>query len=142
VQFGCAPEAVDALVKATQDEIARTAKEGTTAEYIEKVKAQFLRERETEIKTNGFWSGWLSNAYRFNDDPTIVLDPSNMIARMTPANVKAAAKKYFAAKNFYQAVMLPAVTTSAPTAPGGKAPPTAPAPGKSGAPAPAPAPGK
>jgi len=93
------------------------AKEGVGADYLEKTKAQFLRERETQLKTNGFWVGWLASSYRFGDDPTLVLDPSKMIGRMTVDNVKAAAKKYLDAKQYYQAVLMPAPGTAAPVAP-------------------------
>ena len=129
IEFGCAPDAVDKLVKASLDEVAAVQKEGADAEHLEKVKAQFLRERETQLKTNGFWIGWLSSTYRFGDDPTLVLDPSQMLARMTSANVKAAAKKYLAKTPYYQTVLLPAAATAAPAEPG-KTPPTAPVPPK------------
>ncbi|MGE0395519.1 MAG: M16 family metallopeptidase [Kofleriaceae bacterium] len=114
IAFGCAPDAVDKLIKATVDEIAAVAKEGATTEQLEKIKAQFLRERETQLKTNGFWVGWLSGSYRFGDDPTLVNDPSKMIARMTSDNVKAAAKKYLAKTPFFQAVLMPAAGAASP----------------------------
>jgi zinc protease len=124
INFGCAPDAVDNLIKASLDEIAVVQKEGATAEQLEKIKAQFLRERETQIKTNGFWIGWLASSYRFGDDPTLVTDPSRMIGRMTSDNVKAAAKKFLPKTPYFQAVLLPASTTAAP------APAPAPAPAK------------
>ncbi len=108
IQFGCAPDAVDKLIKASLDEVAAVAKEGATAEHLEKIKAQFLRERETQLKTNGFWVGWLSSTARFGDDPTLVTDPSKMIGRMTSDNVKAAAKRFLAKTPYFQAVLMPA----------------------------------
>ena len=122
IQFGCAPDAVDKLIKAAMDEIKVAAKEGASADHLDKTKAQFLRERETQLKTNGFWVGWLASSYRFGDDPTMVLDPSKMIARMTSDNVKASAKKYLDAKQYYQAVLMPAPGTAAPAAPAAPAP--------------------
>ena len=117
IQFGCAPDAVDKLIKASFDEIKTLAKDGVGADYLEKVKAQFLRERETSLKTNGFWVGWLASSYRFGDDPTLVLDPSKMLGRMTTDNVKASAKKYVDFKQYYQAILMPAPGTAAPAAP-------------------------
>ena len=108
IQFGCAPDAVEPLVKASFAEAASLAKSGISGDYLDKVKAQYLRERETEMKTNDFWLGWLSQAYRFGDDPKIILDPSGMIGRMTSKNVQAAAKRYLDAKHYYEAVLLPA----------------------------------
>ncbi len=117
IQFGCAPDMVDKLIKASLDEVAVFAKQGIGADYLEKTKAQFLRDRETQLKTNGFWVGWLASSYRFGDDPTLVLDPSKMLARMTSDNVKTAAKKYLDGKQYYQAVLMPAPGTAAPAAP-------------------------
>ena len=107
IGFGCDPNRVDELTAATQKVIDDVKQNGVSAEYLDKLKAQFTRERETQLRSNGFWAGWLENAYRFGDDPTIVLDPTLMTARMTTENVKAAAKRYLAPRNFYQAVLMP-----------------------------------
>jgi len=108
VSFGCDPARVDELVKATFDEIAQLQHNGIGADYLEKVKQTFTRERETQLRNNGFWIGWLSSAYTYHDDPTLVLDPSKMIARMTSDNVKAAARRYLDAKQYFEPVLLPA----------------------------------
>ena len=118
VRFGCDPTRVDELVKAVMDTAEKLKKEDVPADVLERVKATFVRGRETDLRRNGFWVGWLENAYRYGDDPTIVLDTSAMTARMTPANVKAAAKAYLDTKQYFESVMLPE----------GGAPATAPAP--------------
>jgi zinc protease len=107
IRFGCDPKRVDELIKAAFAEIDKLEKDGATDEDLEKVKQTFLRTRETELRKNGFWSGWLATSYRFGDDPTIVLDPSKMTARMTSANVKASAKRYLDPKTYFQAVLVP-----------------------------------
>jgi zinc protease len=108
IQFGCAPEAVDKLVDAAFDEIAMVARVGADPDDLEKIKQQWLRERETQLATNEFWVRWLASSARYGDDPTIVLETSPMIARMTSANVKAAAKRFLSRKPYFQAVLLPA----------------------------------
>ncbi len=117
LQFGCAPESVDKLVKASFDELAAISQKGVSAEYLEKVKQGFLRERETAMKTNGFWIDWLGESYRFKDDPTIILDPSKAVARMTSENVAAAAKRFLSPKAYYEAVLLPAADAKTAPAP-------------------------
>ncbi|MDB4956595.1 MAG: peptidase, partial [Myxococcales bacterium] len=116
LRFGCDPTRVDELVKAAFAEMDKVAKDGIPDDYLAKVKATFLRARETEMRKNGFWASWLSSAYRYGDDPAIVLDPSKMIARMTADNVKAAAKHYLDRKAYAEAVLLPA-TEPAPAKP-------------------------
>ena len=110
ISFGCAPENVDKLIKAAFDEIAAIAKSGIGDDYLEKVKQAFVRERETQLRSNEFWSGWLSNSARYKDDAAIILDPSGMTSRATSKNVQAAAKRYLDSKQYYQSVLLPAPT--------------------------------
>ncbi len=104
IGFGCAPQRVDELIKAVLTTLADFQKTGPTADELEKVKQVYLRERETSMQTNELWLGWLEEAYRWGDDPTIILDPSDRLARMTVANVKAAARRFTPKKNYFQAV--------------------------------------
>jgi hypothetical protein len=60
------------------------------------------------MSTSRRWLGWLSVAYAYGDDPTLVLDPSKMIARITSDNMKAAAKRYLDAKQYFEPILLPA----------------------------------
>jgi zinc protease len=112
IRFGCDPKRVDELIKVAFDEIDKLATgKGDAAhlqEILDKTKEIFTRMRETQLRDNGFWVGWLEGAYRFGDDPAIVLDVEPMLKRMTPDNVKAAAKRYLDPKAYFQAVMRPA----------------------------------
>jgi zinc protease len=108
VRFGCDPKRVDELVKAVFDESAKLAKDGADDDHLARVKETFLRTRETQLRQNQFWSYWLTSAYRYGDDPALVLDTDQVTKRMTSANVKAAAKKYLDPKQYFEAVLLPA----------------------------------
>jgi zinc protease len=141
IQFGCAPEAVRPLIKAAEGEIAAVAKSGIGADYLEKVKQSFVRDRETSMRTNAFWADWLERSARYGDDPAIVLDPSQVLARMTPENVKAAAQRFLDGKRVYRAILLPGAAAKPPAAPAKPPAPTQPAPAPAPTqPAPAPAP--
>ncbi|MEO8700523.1 MAG: insulinase family protein [Kofleriaceae bacterium] len=108
VSFSADPTRVDELIAAAQKEIAAIAKSGVDEKYLDKVRKGFERDREVQLKSNGFWLGWLESSARFNDDPTLVLDSAPMLARMTSANVQAAAKRFIATNRIYQSVMMPA----------------------------------
>ncbi|HEY5934370.1 MAG TPA: hypothetical protein VIU61_07045, partial [Kofleriaceae bacterium] len=108
ISYGCDPARVDELVKATEDEIAAVLKNGVKPDILDRVKQTFLRERETQLRQNGFWSGWLVSAYRHGDDPALILETEPVVARMTSANVQAAAKRFLDPRRLYRAVMLPA----------------------------------
>ncbi|MBA2544433.1 MAG: insulinase family protein, partial [Deltaproteobacteria bacterium] len=107
IGFGCAPGAVDKLVNAAFAELDAIAKNGIGADYLEKVKQGFIRDRETSMRTNNYWVDWLARSARYGDDPALVLDPKPVLDRMTYDNVKAAAKRYLDRKKMFQAVMLP-----------------------------------
>jgi zinc protease len=108
VSFGADPQRVDELLAAARKEIAAIQKDGVKDDYLERVRKGFERERELQLKSNGFWAGWLESSARYDDDPKLVLDPAPVIARMTSRNVQAAAKRYLDERRSYLATMLPA----------------------------------
>ena len=108
IAFGCDPLRVTELINAMFDEVAQVQKAGIGADYLEKVKQTFSREREVQLRNNRFWLEWLTSAYTYGDDPALVLDPSKMIARMTSDNVKAAARRYLDPKQYFEPLLLPA----------------------------------
>jgi zinc protease len=120
VRFGCDPARVDELVKAVFDNNERMKKDLSADELksmndaLDRVKQTFLRTRETDLRRNGWWLGQLARAYRYGDDPTIILDTESTTKRMTAENVKASAKKFFDAKTYYETVMLPENAAAAP----------------------------
>jgi zinc protease len=107
IRFGCDPARVDELVKAAFDGAAKVAKDGVEDKLIEQIKQTFLRSREKELKSNQFWLGWLSDAYKYGDDPALVLDPAQFLTRAKPELIKASAKRFIDPKQYYQSVMLP-----------------------------------
>jgi zinc protease len=69
VNFGSAPERADSLSNVALGVLRKFAAEGPTADELAKVKENFLRSRETELRQNGFWAGLLQDASLWNDDP-------------------------------------------------------------------------
>jgi zinc protease len=138
VQFGCAPENVEKLKKAVFDEVAKIKKSGIGDTYLEKVRKGRVRSRETDLLRNGSWAGWIGDADRYGDDLSTVLDLEAELARISSANVQAAAKKFVDAKQYVFGVLVPetgegAVPEKAPAKKKGKkARPT----GKAGKPVP------
>jgi len=107
IRFGCDPTRVGDLVKASFDGAAKLAKDGVDDATLDSIKQTFVRSRETELRTNRFWLGWLASAYKYGDDPALVLDTAPFLARVKSDLVKASAKRYLDAKQYYEAVMLP-----------------------------------
>ena len=89
-------------------------KNGPDDDHLDKVKQIYTRNRETELRTNRFWSSRLINAFHYKDDPNDIPDTSKTLARITNDNIKAAAKHFLTdSKNVYQAVRKPKVEAPA-----------------------------
>ena len=108
IGFGCAPENVDKLEKAVFDEIKAIQDKGIGPDYIAKVKSLWKREHETRLTENSYWIGELAYAYRYGDDPKLVLDFDPLVAKVTSDHVKAAAKKYLSNTQYILGELRPA----------------------------------
>lgn len=107
VAFGCAPENIDKLVSATLDEINKIKTNGAQAGDIEKFIAEEQRSTETQLKQNGFWLGYLTSQLQNNESPTKVLTYLDSLKKITPEDLKEAAKKYLSGDNLIKLVLLP-----------------------------------
>jgi zinc protease len=107
ISFGCAPENIDKLVKATKEEINKLKSEGASDQDIAKFSTEENRQYELELRENGFWINWLSGQYENGDDPGSILNYPAYISQVTPASVKAAANLYLNEKNFIKLLLIP-----------------------------------
>jgi zinc protease len=117
ISFGCAPDNVEALKKKALDEIAAIQKNGIGADYLEKVKQARRRSHEVSLKENGFWERELESAYRYGDDPRLILDIESRIARITSERVQAAAKRYLRKEAYVQGTLKPEAPPAAASVP-------------------------
>ncbi len=107
INFGCAPENVDKLVKRTQEEIEKLKKSGAEPKDIEKFVAETSRQTQVSLKTNEFWRGYLDNSLFEDEDLTEVFNEEKHLKEITVASTKAAAQKYFSDANFIKVVLMP-----------------------------------
>ena len=115
ISFGCDPGNVEKLQKAAMDVIHAIQKDGIGAEYLDKVKEQLRRGRETDAKENWWWVSQLREAYWFGESFTDTTDITKVLARVSSDNVKAAAKRFFDEKHTVFGVLRPK-TVAAPAA--------------------------
>ncbi len=107
ISFGCAPERVEELTKVTLEQIDSLKKFGIDPSYVNKVKEQQRRERETSLKENRFWLSSFMLLYTNNEDPLNILNTPKLTEGLSVETVQAAAKKYFDDKNYARFVMYP-----------------------------------
>ena len=94
VAFGCGPDRLDEMVTRVFAEIDRIKNEGVPDDLLAKIKESQRRERETDLKENGFWLSTL-RFYDFNhEDPGQILDLEKWIAELDSDDIQNAARKY------------------------------------------------
>lgn len=103
IDFGCAPENADKLVKATFDEIARMQREGVGDDYLNRVREIKKRTREVQVNDDGYWLKRLESLYTFNDDPKAAEAPP----RTTSDRIRDTSKKYLDTKEYVLGVLKP-----------------------------------
>ncbi len=110
INFECAPERVNELVKIVFRQIDTLKNNQVPQVYITKVKDALKREQESSLKSDSFWLSAL-NKYYFNKmDPKEILETSDRIDKLSYDAVKKAAKKYLNTENYIKVVLLPEKT--------------------------------
>jgi zinc protease len=113
VAFGSSPENVEVLSKATLALVDSLKAQPVSQADVDKVKEEILRSREVEVRTNTYWLGNIAARDQAGEDLG-GLGPAydEMVKRLTPAMIQAAAKKYFNTSNYARFVLLPETTTT------------------------------
>ncbi|HET8828639.1 MAG TPA: insulinase family protein [Pelobium sp.] len=107
ISFSCASANVDKLIAATVDEVKKLQNNGASADDIQKFKAEEVRQLELQLRENGFWLGYLQNAYADNEDPKKILTYTQTLSEVNNASTKATANKYLNNNNFIKLILLP-----------------------------------
>lgn len=119
VQFrvACGPDEVDKVVAAIRGEIEKFRTVGPPPALVEKVKETQRREREVQLRENGFWLAALENYYQNGLDPRLIGNYEELQATLSVDSLKAAAQQYLNAERSVLGVLDPE-KKAAPAAPG------------------------
>ncbi|MEO1366245.1 MAG: insulinase family protein, partial [Acidobacteriota bacterium] len=107
VSFGCDPSQVDGLVDTLFEDFAALRAEGPDVDRVEKVRENFRREREVQLRENGFWLGALETYYRNDLDLGKLLAFDELLESLSPELVHAAAKRYLDESRYVLGVLKP-----------------------------------
>jgi zinc protease len=105
--FSCAPERANELISVVKSEMAALRAAPVPDSLVAKVREMQIKERETGMKTNRFWMSVLSQFERDGEDYSNLALRDELIAKLTPAQVLSAAKKYLVGTNFAEFVLKP-----------------------------------
>jgi zinc protease len=107
VFFGCAPNNTDNLSNAVFKILNEMKANGPSEETMTKVKQQLLKQRETSLKTNDFWSNLLSNMWLQGDDITTIPAFEERVNKLTSKDIVDFLQKYFDAEQYVRVNLYP-----------------------------------
>ena len=107
LSFGCAPEQVDALVKAVFAEIESIQKNGVGESYVQQVQEKQRRERETNLKTNEFWLAAMEAYDTEGLDLRDLPRYDELVQRVSTKTIQDAARRYLRREHYVLGVLDP-----------------------------------
>ncbi|MBY0238551.1 MAG: insulinase family protein [Burkholderiaceae bacterium] len=107
VSLPCAPENTGKVADAMLDLVKTLQQHGPDAADLAKVKENWSVNRRRALRENGYWLNQLDASYANGLDPAKILDFEQRAAALTPADVQAAAKRYFDFDNYVQMTLYP-----------------------------------
>ena len=107
VSLPTGPDNVDKVIAALFAEIDRIKTAGPEQADLDKVKRNWVQGYQKSMRENGYWLGRLQATLTDGVDPATILTFEQEIARLTVADIKAAAARYFNTGNYVQVVLNP-----------------------------------
>ena len=107
ISFGCDPQRVEELSGVVFEQLDSLKSHGTTDLYVSKVQEISKRNREVQLKENGFWVTALLDADLNGLDPLRNVQFPELVDELTAADVQAAAELYLNMGNYVQVTLMP-----------------------------------
>ena len=107
VQLPTGPEKVDELVAAMLAEIDSIRNDGPTQAELDKVKSNFRLRNAKELRENEYWLYNLQGSLIDGTPAANLLTINEQSEKLTVADVRAAAQRYFDKENYVQVVLKP-----------------------------------
>lgn len=95
VNFGAAPENIDAMTDRVLKEIQKLQSEGPSADLVANARGGARRDYETALKQNAYWMRRLQTVHLLGGNPADIVTRTQRIDAITPAIVKDTFRKYF-----------------------------------------------
>jgi zinc protease len=107
IRFGCAPQNANKLIASATDEVNKLKTEGPLNTNINKWKAENSRQRELQLKENGWWLDYLSNQLQNQDTLDQFKSDGKLSEEVSQESLKVFAAKYLLDSNFIRLQLLP-----------------------------------
>jgi zinc protease len=107
IQFGCAPDRVDSLVKRVFEEIEKYKVSGPTEKQLTDEKETLLREFETNSKLNSYLLTQLTVRYQVGEDPAGLWNVPDLYRKLDSVTIQQFAKDYLNRSRYVKVVLYP-----------------------------------
>ncbi len=107
VMFSCAPDRANELITVVKNEMASLRSNTVPDSLVAKVREMQTKERETGMKTNRFWLNVMSSFDRDSEPYSNLALRDELIAKLTPEQIRKAAATYLTGANFAEFVLKP-----------------------------------
>jgi zinc protease len=107
VNFGAAPDNINAMAERVLKEIQRLQTEGPTQALVDSAKETARRTYETSMSENGYWLGQLVTAHQFDLNPSNILNRRERIDAVTRESVQQMFQKYFPLTRYTVVTLMP-----------------------------------
>ncbi len=106
-QFSCDPSNLEKLISAVKDEVNAVKINGCSEVNLNKIKETLLKERETQLKQNNFWLGYVSNSEFYKEQLSDLNEYENWVKGLKSDDLKRLANFYFNDSEFKRFVLSP-----------------------------------
>ena len=107
IDFTCAPERTEELVKSAFREIGRMRSNEVTDAAVGDLRQALMREYETSSRENGFVVDQLLQAYQDGDDARRVGQLESLYRSLSPSIILDAARQYLDTNNYVRVTLFP-----------------------------------
>ncbi|MBN2324046.1 MAG: insulinase family protein [Spirochaetes bacterium] len=107
VGFGCDPDRAEELTAILFSEIEKLKENGPRETDMQKTKEILTRERETNLKENGFWIGVLQTYYLYGLDPRRILEYDEFVRDLDAKTLHEALRRYLDTGRYVQVTLYP-----------------------------------
>jgi zinc protease len=107
IDFSCAPERTEDLVKRLFLEISRMRMDELSDTYLRGVREAMVREFETNSHENRWAVARITDAYENGDDVRDALREPGLNRTLTPAMILEAARMYLDTRNYVRVTLVP-----------------------------------
>jgi zinc protease len=107
IDFTCAPERIEDLVRRAFLEISRLRMDGLSDAYVNDVRQAMMREYETSSKENRYVVEQISRSYQDGEDVRGILQTPARYKQLSASMIQDAARTYLDTRNYIRVTLVP-----------------------------------